>query len=309
MELCSVFGYIRVYKPQLKFCEYDLYQSVYCTLCRTICKNYGPFASFLLNFDYTFVAMLKIDLAKSESKCEKGHCTFNPLHKCPKCVTGDNAFDLTSALTAVMFYHKIRDNINDSGFFGSLGWRFLKLFAAPMRKKAKKQHPEIDEIVGNYIDEQVAIEKSGDTSLDSASEPTAKLISSLAVMLAGNCGDRYILERFGYFLGRWIYQIDAQDDLEKDVKHKGFNPIAAKFSVTKEDIESKSENLQKAHVYANEMLNMTMSAMLDYYDILDLSTYKSVLDNIVFIGMPNSQKIAMHLEKDAEGDAADERSI
>ena len=304
-----MFGYIRVYKPQLKFCEYDQYESVYCTLCRTIGKRFGPFARFLLNFDYTFVAMLKIDLSKSESRCEKGRCAFNPLHKCPKCVTESDAFELTSSLTAVMFYHKLRDNINDSGFFGSLGWRFLKLFAAPMRRKVRKTQPELDDLVSTYIDEQVAVENNSDVSLDSAAEPTAKLISKLAVMLTDNCGDKYVLEKFGYFLGRWIYQIDAQDDIEKDVKQKSFNPIADKFSLTKEDVKAKSEKLKNAHVYANEMMNMTMSAMLDYYDILDLSTYKSVLDNIVFLGMPNSQKIAMHLEEDAKGDAADERSI
>ncbi len=293
-----MFGYIRIYKPQMRFYEYDRYKSVYCTLCKQIGKSYGLLAKFLLNYDYTFMTMLKLEFERAEVSCGKGRCTFNPLYKCPKCVGKTDAFDFTADLTAIMFYHKLRDNVNDSGFFGRVGWRIMKAFASPMRKKAKKKNPEIDELVARYIDEQQAAESAENVSLDSAAEPSAKLISALAQMLSDDMTVRPILQKFGYYLGRWIYLIDAQDDLEKDIKKGNFNPFARKFSLCRSDVKDNSEALKNAHVYANESLNMTASAMLDYYDVLEFDYFKEILDNITMLGMPFSQRNAMHIEED-----------
>ncbi len=291
-----MFGYIRIYKPYLRFYEYERYKSVYCTLCKQMGKSYGIFAKFLLSYDYTFVAMLMLELEHTDISCGKGRCTFNPLYRCPKCVAETKAFELTAALTAIMFYHKLRDNINDSRFLGRIGWRAMKLFASPMRKKARKKFPELDSIVSEYIDRQQAAESSDNASVDSAAEPSAVLIASLASMLTGDVTVKPILSKFGYYLGRWIYLIDAQDDMEEDIKKKRFNPFALKFSLCAKDVKNKSEALKNAHIYANETMNMTMSAMLDYYDVLEPDYFKGVLDNITFMGMSYSQKSAMHLE-------------
>ncbi len=295
-----MFGYIRIYKPYMRFYEYDRYKSVYCTLCKQIGKTYGPFAKFLLSYDYTFVAMLKLEFEQTDIQCGKGRCTFNPLYKCPKCVAKTEAFDLTAALTAVMFYHKLRDNVNDASFFGKIGWRLMKLFAAPMRRKARKKKPEIDDLVKVYIDEQQAAESREDLSVDSVAEPSAKLISELAQMLSDDISLKPILAKFGYYLGKWIYLIDAQDDLEKDIKKKRFNPFARKFSLDKKDVKNNTQALKDAHVYANECMNMTTSAMLDYYDVLEFDYFKNVLDNITMIGMSFSQKSAMHLDDESQ---------
>lgn len=294
-----MFGYIRIYKPHMRFSEYDRYKSVYCTLCKQIGKTYGPFAKFLLSYDYTFVAMLRLELEQTDIECGKGRCTFNPLYKCPKCIAETDAFDITAALTAVMFYHKLRDNINDASFFGKIGWRFMKLLASPMRRKAAKRKPEIDELVAKYIDEQQATESDENISIDSVAEPSARLISNLAQMLSEDITVKPILSKFGYYLGKWIYLIDAQDDLEKDIKKERFNPFAIKFSLDKNDVKNNTQALKDAHIYANESMNMTISAMLDYYDVLEFDYFKEVLDNITMLGMSYSQKSAMHLDDEA----------
>ena len=55
-------------------------------------------------------------------------------------------------------------------------------------------------------------------------------------------------------MGKWIYLIDAQDDLEKDIKKKRFNPFARKFSLDKKDVKNNTQALKDAHVYANECM-------------------------------------------------------
>lgn len=296
-----MFGYIRILKPQMKICEFEQYQAVYCTLCRTIGKRYGPFARMLLSYDYTFVAMLGLEFEQNEPRFENGRCSFNPLRKRGRCVCAGEAFELTAALTAVMFYHKVRDNIADSGFFAKIGWRAVKLAAYPIRRKAAKLFPDIDLAVSGYIDRQLDIERDEGSSLDLAAEPTAQLISQLAARFSDDKEKKPILERMGYFLGRWIYFIDALDDLEQDVKEGGYNPFARKFALEKSDISEDSGRLLEAKIYANECLNMSISAFIESYERLKPVRFKPILDNIVFLGMGNSQRTAMRIkENDAK---------
>ena len=67
-----MFGYIRIYKPQLRICEYETYRAVYCTLCRYLGRQMGVFSRLLLNYDYTFMAMLMIALS-GEKPCFRQH--------------------------------------------------------------------------------------------------------------------------------------------------------------------------------------------------------------------------------------------
>lgn len=38
-----------------------------------------------------------------------------------------------------------------------------------------------------------------------------------------------MLEQLLYHLGRWIYLVDAADDLKKDVKNGSYNPLVPRF--------------------------------------------------------------------------------
>lgn len=284
----------------MKICEYEAYKAVYCTLCKELGRNYGPLSRMVLNYDYTFVTILYMALHGQSMYYEKGHCVFNPLKKCGFCTCGKEGYALTSAVTAIMFYQKVNDNITDSGFFGKLGWRILRLFAAPMRKKAKKRYPEIDEQAALYIKRQNEAEALPEPSVDSASEPTAQMLSALAKMLSDDETDKKILADFGYYIGRWVYMIDALDDIEKDIKKNGFNPFAIKFSLSKEDLPDKkklpdgSEKLNEARLYANECLNMSIARAITAYNLLSLGDFQPILDNVIFMGIGRSQQSALH---------------
>lgn len=289
-----MFGYIRIYKPQLRICEYEAYRAVYCTLCREMGKRYGPLSRMVLNYDYTFVTLLYMALNGQSPEYKKGRCVFNPLKKCGFCTCEKNGFALTSAATVMMFYQKINDNIADSGFFGKIGWRLMKLFAAPMRRKARKDYPDIDAATAEYIDRQRAAESLADPTLDEVSQPTAELISYLAGFLTTDETDKKILADFGYYLGRWIYMIDAMDDIEKDLKKKNFNPFVRKFGLTREDIKNDTEKLEQARLFANECLNMSISRAISAYNLLSFGEYSPLLDNVIFLGTGRAQQSALH---------------
>ena len=53
-----MFGYIVVNKPEMKIREFDLYQSYYCGLCRSLKERYGKRGQITLSYEMTFLALL-----------------------------------------------------------------------------------------------------------------------------------------------------------------------------------------------------------------------------------------------------------
>ena len=134
----------------------------------------------------------------------------------------------------------------------------------------------------NDKDNQIDIQKSeiADKGIDSASEPTARLISELCRHICPSGKDSHVLEVFGYYVGRWIYLMDACDDIEKDIKDKNYNPFKKKYY----------GNIENTMKYCNDVLNMTSARIVMSYELLELNSYKAILDNIIYSGLSAMQK-------------------
>ena len=63
-----MFGYIIVNKPELKFKEFDLYQSYYCGLCKTLKDQFGRKGQLTLSYDMAFVVLLLTSLYEPETE-------------------------------------------------------------------------------------------------------------------------------------------------------------------------------------------------------------------------------------------------
>ena len=81
--------------------------------------------------------------------------------------------------------------------------------------------------------------------------------------------------------------MDAADDLEKDIKKGQFNPFR----------KSARETPDKMMLYCNDVLNMTVSQLILAYNLLDLTSYKEILDNIVCHGLSFEQKYHLFVKK------------
>ena len=289
-----MFGYIRIYKPQLRICEYETYRSVYCTLCRYLGKQLGIPARLLLNYDYTFMAMLMIALSGEKPCFEQGRCVVNPMKKCGHCRTNAEAFRYTSALTGIMFYYKLKDSIADSRAGRRMLYRTLQLYASHVRRKARKLYPEEDAMVSQYITRQFEAERrakeSGEIIVDELCEPTADVLSAFAERLSQKESDKVVLRHFGYFMGRWIYMIDALDDLSDDLKDGSFNPLALQFGLTADDAVNKTERWEQARIFGNDSLNMSVAEAVRYYELLDLGEFKPIADNVMYLGVSEAQR-------------------
>lgn len=276
-----MFGYLQPEKRELKIKDYELYNSVYCGLCRRLGKDYGITARLTLSYDCTVFAMLAMAVKNSRCIITRGHCTFNPLKKCLFCETEDDAFDIAGALSVIMTWYKLKDTAQDSGFFGKAAAKAGKVFFSRSYKKAAAAFPFIDKATAEMMEKQLQAEKDN-AGVDKSAEPTAQLIASMCRTLSDDPTDSHILEVFGYFTGRWIYLMDAADDLPKDVRKKTFNPFKAKLDET--------GSMEDTMEYCNEALNLTAAQIVLSYELLPISSFKEILDNIVYNGIAFQQK-------------------
>ena len=284
---CSLFGYIKVDRANLLGKEYEAYKGIYCSLCRQMGKDYSLFARFILSYDCTFYAMLILSLSADVPSYCQGRCRFNPLKKCNYAESKTAALSMAAALSVSSAYFKLRDNLIDSPWYKRIGYRLIQPFFAHWRKKAKKRYPKIDSAVAQMLDEQLAAERSPDVTIDRAADPTAKMLSTVCTLIPDEVplktGDldkvKRILGSFGYFLGRWIYLIDAADDYIKDVKRGNFNPLTTVITDVSE--------LSTAMI---PMLNHALSEALLSYGLLDEGRFDSIIQNVLKISCVNIQR-------------------
>ena len=79
-----MFGYVRPVRDELKCKDFDLYRNTYCGLCRTLRRRYGLLAPMILNFDFTFLALLLAPAEDRFTPC-RGRCHANPFRRIPMC--------------------------------------------------------------------------------------------------------------------------------------------------------------------------------------------------------------------------------
>lgn len=281
-----MFGYIRPERVELKRREDELYRSVYCGLCRYLGKDYGVLSRLTLSYDCTVLAMLCMALNQSCPSVHEKRCVVNPLKKCKFCTAEGDSFHLAGAVSVIMTYYKLTDTIEDSGFFKGTAARILRFLFRRNYRKAAKAYPEIDEDCRNMMQCQQKAEQS-DSGIDRAADPTAVMLSDLCQRLSEQEETRKILGMFGYHLGRWIYIMDAADDLERDLKSGNYNPFRQHLRETDE----------ATMLYCNDVLNMTVSQLILAYDLLELTAYKEILDNIIYHGLSFQQKYHLFAKK------------
>lgn len=278
-----MFGYLKPCKPYLLVKDYELYKSVYCGLCKRLSEEYGVLAKMVLSYDCTCYALLAMGLNGRFERVQKKHCTCNPLKKCLYCVDGDDELSLASAITVVTVYYKLEDDIKDNSFFKGLPSRLLKPFASLWRKKSLKRYPEIDKIVSELNDNQYKAEQQENLSIDESAEPTAIMMKNLMLLLAKTNTERAIFGEFGYFLGRWVYLMDAADDYDKDIKKNNFNPFVY-------SLKDKQLSQQERSEYINRVLNVTASRVVSAFNLMQIKSFTAIADNLVNIGLGEMQK-------------------
>lgn len=274
-----MFGYVRPLRTALAENDLAKYQAAYCGLCHVIGHRYGKVAQLFLNYDFAFLAML---LAREqENPCvECRRCPIYPWRKHDTWIE-DAGLELAAAESVILSYWKLGDGIKDSGF-----WKRCLLF--PLRlllwkgyRKAAKQCPDFAVLVRDALEELRQMEAQRVPSLDRPADAFARILQ--AASGRDEQGGQAALSHLLYHVGRWIYLIDALDDLEDDRKSGNYNPILLQgLSDTKEG-KRRLEDTMSASI------GMAVTA----YQWLELETFAPIIENILTLGLPGMQEAVL----------------
>ena len=274
-------GYVKAFKPEMKIKDYELYRGIYCSLCRALGRNYSPVAQLFLSYDFALAAVLRLAVGASGCEFSQKRCPYNPAKKCLICGRKDE-LDLCAHAVIITVYYKVIDNMKDAGFKSKLLAYLIYPVIYFMHKKAARLAPEIEKAVSEAMEEQRIAEEKNGVGIDEAAHPSANALGK--VFSLGFEGDKkQLLYSIGYMIGRFVYILDAADDLESDLKSGSFNPFK----------NADISNEEKRAEFANRvegMLNLTQSTALESLDTLETKRFEEILENIVFDGLDNCGK-------------------
>ena len=281
-----MFGYIKPLTGELKVSDHLLYKSIYCGLCRCTGRAVCRSSRLSLSYDVVFLALIRylLEGKKPEPTCER--CVVSPFKK-KSVAKDDEVLKYCSSAGALLTYHKLDDDVRDSGGLKKLGPAVLRFFASGMRKKAKA--PELDGLISNGLLKLSELEKSSEASPDTCADVFGELLGGIfSYGLDGNSSR--ISREIGFHTGRWIYLTDAADDFEKDRKRREFNPFGEK-----PDCES-----------LRTSLNFELTAVGNALELItDGDSLSRITQNIVYLGLPD---VAENIIKKLNG-VNDDRSI
>ncbi len=318
-----MFGYVVVNKPELKFREFDVYRAYYCGLCHSLSKRHGLSGQLTLSYDMTFLVILLSSLYEPEHNVTSKRCVVHPLRR--QNIISSEFTDYVADMNVILSYFKCLDDWHDDRSVLKLAYSKL-LKKGSIGKNLNNVHATSDstddgsvaatqpnsdsnnqnsyftddsghlhispdysyknkiEVISSLLDELGTREKMNETNVDVVAGLFGKIMQILFVPF----DDIYAkgLGRMGFYLGKFIYIMDAFDDVEEDVKKGRYNVFSNCY--TDPDFET----------HVKDMLTMMMAECSDAFEMLPAVDNADILRNILYSGVWNSyeRRVSKNLE-------------
>lgn len=261
-----MFGYVVMNKPEIRFKDFDLYRSFYCGLCRELRENYGISGQITLTYDMTFVVVLLSALYEPPTQKGTTRCVIHPVCKQP--VRKNAATEYGADMNVLLTYYKCMDDWEDEKKFAALGYGKI---LQRKNNRLSRRYPEKAEKIRKLLEELSQMEKAGETDIDKMSGCFGRIMEEIFAWKTDVWEGS--LRRMGFYLGKFIYILDAYDDVEKDVKNGNYNPFAEKYIMKGFDEQ------------VRQLLIMMMAQTCREFEKLPIIKYTDILRNILYSGV------------------------
>lgn len=263
-----MFGYINVNKSELSEENKRIYQSYYCGLCQSLHANCGMKGQMLLSYDMTFVVVLLTGLYELENRQKQFTCAMHPTKKQMAFV--NEASDYCCAVNVMLAYHNLLDDWKDEKNYPK------KKLADIIRKDYEqfaKDYPRQVEAIETYMERLAEYEANNEENIDLVAGLTGEMLGELMAWREDEWYDE--LKNLGYYMGKFIYLMDAYEDIDKDDKKNNYNPL---------------RSLRKAHAKDFEtlcrlMMTSMMSECAKSFERLPILQHADILRNILYSGV------------------------
>ena len=261
-----MFGYVVMNRPEMKIKDYDLYRSFYCGLCRELRDRYGISGQITLTYDLTFVTLLLSGLYEPPTKKGTSRCIVHPVRRQP--VRKNEFTEYAADMNVFLAYYKCVDDWKDEKKLSRLAYSRL---LERKDKKAEALWKNKTSVIIRHLNEISAMEKAGETDIDRISGCFGRIMEEILVYKEDQWEPT--LKRMGFYLGKFIYLMDAFDDVEEDMEKGNYNPFAQDYII--EGFEEK----------VRQILIMMMAEACREFEKLPIIKYADILRNILYSGV------------------------
>ena len=260
-----MFGYVTASLKELDKEAEKRYGAVYCGICRRIRLQSGNVARLGLSYDMAFLALLLMSLYEPEDTGGEKACAMHPIRKRPWI---DNRFVQYAAdMNVALSYYNFLDDWEDDRKYGA------RILAAQFGKhlpEIENRYPRQCGAIADCIRQLSELEKAGCSNPDEPASCFGNLMGELLTYEEDLWAPT--LRQMGFYLGRFIYLLDAALDYDKDEKKGKYNPYLAM-------------GMGKDWKKWEEYLVLTMARCTESFEKLPLVQDKLLLDNILYSGV------------------------
>lgn len=262
-----MFGYVRINKMDLTFREYEHYKAYYCGLCKYLKRNHTELSRMTINYDITFLIVLLSSIYQPSAQVFHEKCIVDPVKKKKHII--NEITEYAASMNILLAYYKLEDDVNDEGDIKS---RLVRRAYRKSFKTAYDKYPQKADFIKACLGELRSLEEDQSTSIDQTSNCFARLLEEIFDYKDDEYRDR--LRKVGFNIGKYIYIMDAYEDLDQDLEKSRYNP----FSSYKDDREG-------LKVKVDKLIGMTLSRLEEAILDLDIKVNKSIIDNIIYSGV------------------------
>lgn len=274
-----MFGYVRPVLNELSQEQRDAYKSAYCGLCHAMGERHGWLARFTLNYDFTLLALLHYGSSAGETTvCRR--CPAHPFRKKRTCLCG-NALEIAADESMILTWHKLSDDVADRNLIFGIPYRILRWCFRKGYRRAVQARPEFDSAVSREMKRLGQLERERSSQLDRTADTFAKILSAAAECCEEN--RRRPMEQMLYHLGRWIYLIDAWDDMQEDRKAGRYNPLDARFCGKTEEERD----------YVETTMTHSVRLVCSAFQLMEFGAWTPIVENVFYRGLPTVQSAVL----------------
>lgn len=268
-----MFGYIIANKPELKIKEYDIYRSYYCGLCKALGKNGGQTARLSLSYDMTFIYMVLSSLYEPKMRQKMERCILHPVTK--RMVTKNEIADYAADMSVLMTYLKGRDDWKDRETIKkSVAGRLTMDVTQKSYKRIREKYPEKTCFILSRMKRLDEGEKNLSNDIDYMAGAFGDIMGEVFCMK--NDMWEQTVRKMGFYLGKFIYLMDAYEDIEEDIRTKNYNPFFDTY---------KRLGKEMFDEYAEKVLLMMMADCTKEFERLPVIENAELIRNILYSGV------------------------
>ena len=301
-------GYVIPDKSELKVREYEIYTGYYCGICKYIGKTYGQLPRMALSYDAAFIALLLASVDPAPDAPRQEHCAVH--HIKYKTVIRNRAIEYSGDLMLILAWFKLLDDAQDEGKVSAkAGLTSLR----HIYRKLEKKHPSLCALIDRKLRALNQLERENCRSIDRVAEGFAQVMDGIfrdgitwlygpeeAAAAADQTEEKKptlheTFAKLGYHLGKWIYLIDAADDIEKDLENGTYNPLLYRFEYRDDrgtyeaGTPSEAETADQFRARIDERLRFNLyhylAVISESVEDLDIKKNYGIIENVIYFGL------------------------